>query len=39
MLLQLQVDECLLNITLHGPIHLIPLCGNDNVIIKGKLLK
>ena len=33
------VDECLLDITSHGPIHLIPLIRNGNVSSKGKLLK
>ena len=37
--MMVQVDECLLNITSHRPIHLIPLYRNDNVISKGKLLK
>ena len=32
---QVQVDESLLNMTSHGPIHLIPLYRNDNVISKG----
>ena len=34
-----QVDECLLNITSHGPNHLLPLYRNDNLIGKDKLLK